>query len=124
MRFYPFFWGHRNERGEGSGLGYNLNLPLARGTGDDDYLRVLDGALARIAAFEPGALIIALGLDAHEADPFQGLAISTPGFGRIGKAIANCALPTVLVQEGGYLSESLGPNLSAFLDGFNAAHKL
>lgn len=124
VRFYPFFWGHRDERGEGAGLGYNLNIPLARRTADDDYLRALDGALARIAAFDPGALIIALGLDAHEADPFEGLAITTPGFGRIGQAIGRCALPTVLVQEGGYLSESLGANLTAFLDGFNTAHRL
>src|SRR5262249_55180525 len=29
-RFYPFFWGHADERGEGPGLGYNLNLPLPR----------------------------------------------------------------------------------------------
>lgn len=26
VRFYPFFWGHADERGEGPGLGYNLNL--------------------------------------------------------------------------------------------------
>ncbi|TIR69940.1 MAG: histone deacetylase family protein, partial [Mesorhizobium sp.] len=26
VRFYPFFWGHADERGEGAGLGYNLNL--------------------------------------------------------------------------------------------------
>lgn len=122
VRFYPFFWGHRDERGEGPGLGYNLNVPLARGTGDDAYLQALDGALQRLAAFEPEAIIIALGLDAHEDDPFHGLAITTDGFGRIGGAIAACSLPTVLIQEGGYLSESLGPNLSAFLDGFGAAH--
>ena len=27
-RFYPFFWGYASERGEGPGLGSNLNLPL------------------------------------------------------------------------------------------------
>ncbi|TIY11375.1 MAG: histone deacetylase family protein, partial [Mesorhizobium sp.] len=34
VRFYPFFWGHADERGEGAGLGYNFNLPLARKSGD------------------------------------------------------------------------------------------
>ena len=29
VRFYPFFWGHADERGESLGLGYNYNLPLA-----------------------------------------------------------------------------------------------
>jgi acetoin utilization deacetylase AcuC-like enzyme len=122
VRFYPFFWGHRDERGEGAGLGYNLNVPLLRGTADDDYLAELERAMQRIAAYAPSALVVALGLDAHEDDPFHGLAISTAGFGKIAEMIGACSLPTVLVQEGGYLSEALGPNLSAFLDGFNAAH--
>ena len=38
-RFYPFFWGHADERGEGAGLGYNLNLPLPRKSGDDGLPR-------------------------------------------------------------------------------------
>ena len=32
-RFYPFFWGHAQERGEADGIGANLNLPLPRGPG-------------------------------------------------------------------------------------------
>ncbi len=117
-RFYPFFWGHAAERGRGEGLGYNLNMPLPRGTGDKDYLSELDKALTRIEAFAPGALVVALGLDAHESDPFQGLAITTEGFGKIAGRIAGLELPTLLVQEGGYLSDDLGANLESFLDGF------
>jgi acetoin utilization deacetylase AcuC-like enzyme len=119
MRFYPFFWGYANERGEGSGLGSNLNLALPRGTGDETYLKALDGAIGRIEAFTPGALVIALGLDAHEKDPFQGMTITTDGFGRIAKRIAKLNLPTVMVQEGGYLTDELGTNLSSFLHGFS-----
>jgi len=119
-RFYPFFWGHANERGSGQGLGYNLNIPLPRGTGDKDYLEELDRALSRIEAYAPGALVVALGLDAHEADPFQGLAITTAGFGKIAARIAALELPTLLVQEGGYLSDDLGANLESFLDGFRS----
>lgn len=118
VAFYPFFWGHAQERGEGAGLGANLNLPLPRRTADDDYLAALDKALERIAAFRPGTLVVALGLDAHEGDPFQGLAITTPGFGRIAAAVAGLGLPTVLIQEGGYLNEALGRNLVSFLEGF------
>ena len=122
LRFYPFFWGYAAERGAGRGLGANLNLPLARGTGDDDYLAALAKALQRVRAFAPDRLVVALGLDAHEADPLQGLAITTPGFERIGQALGALGLPSVLVQEGGYLSEALGPNLVRFLGGFEAAH--
>ncbi|WP_059413812.1 histone deacetylase family protein [Cupriavidus basilensis] len=119
--FTPFFTGHAHERGEGEGLGYNLNLPLARGTGDDAYLAALAEACATIRAYAPGALVVALGLDAHERDPYQALAVTTPGFARITAEIARLGLPTVLVQEGGYLSDDLGPNLSSALRGFAGA---
>jgi acetoin utilization deacetylase AcuC-like enzyme len=119
--FYPFFWGHAHERGSGAGLGYALNLPLPRGTGDDAYLEALDRALERIDRFDPGALVVALGLDAHEADPFAGLGVTTEGFARIAAAIARLDRPTVLVQEGGYMTEHLGPNLAHALAGFEGA---
>lgn len=118
VRFYPFFWGHAAERGEGPGLGYNLNLPLPRGARDDVFLSTLDTALERIAAFAPGAVVIALGLDAFEGDPFGGLAVSTDGFRRIGERCAAIAAPVAIVQEGGYLCDALGDNLTAFLSGF------
>ncbi len=56
VRFYPFFWGHADERGEGPGLGYNLNLPLPRKSGDDGFLDALEVAKRRIVAFAPDAL--------------------------------------------------------------------
>jgi len=119
--FYPFVWGYAHERGEGAGLGANFNIPLPMGTGDDDYLLALEVAKKTIDAFAPGALVVALGLDASEHDPLKGLAITTAGFRRIGAAIARIGLPTVIVQEGGYLSDVLGDNLAAFLGGFEAA---
>lgn len=118
IRFYPFFWGHAGERGEGPGLGRNLNLPLPRGSRDGAFLAALDVALERIAAFAPGAIVVALGLDAFEGDPFGGLAVSTDGFRRIGERCASIERPAVIVQEGGYLCDALGDNLTAFLTGF------
>jgi acetoin utilization deacetylase AcuC-like enzyme len=121
IRFYPFFWGHAHERGDGPGLGYNLNMPLPRGAEDDAFLDALDRGLESVEAFAPGALVVALGLDAYEGDPLKGLAVTTGGFGRIGQRLARLGLPTVIVQEGGYLCDALGDNLAAFLGGFEAA---
>jgi len=121
-RFYPFFWGYACETGEGVGEGYNRNLPLPRGTGDDIYLEALDEALGVVAEFQPQALVVALGLDAFEGGPLAGLAISTAGFNRIGTRIAaTLKLPTVIVQEGGYLCPQLGENLASFIRGFESA---
>lgn len=118
VRFYPFFWGHADERGEGQGLGYNLNLPLPRKSADVVFLEALSTGLRRVEAFAPDAVVVALGVDAFEGDPFGGLSVSTPGFARIAEAIAKLRLPTVVVQEGGYLCDQLGANLASFLTGF------
>ncbi|GMG84206.1 histone deacetylase family protein [Paralimibaculum aggregatum] len=119
-RYYPFFWGHAQERGEGPGLGANLNLPIPRGTADAGFLDALERGLERIAAFGPDVLVLALGLDAFEGDPFGGLAVTTPGFARIAEAIGRLGLPLVIVQEGGYLCAELGANLESFLSGLPA----
>lgn len=124
IRFYPFFWGHCSERGEGAGLGYNLNLPLPRKSGDEMFLEALDTGIRRVRAFAPDALVVALGLDAFAGDPFGELLVTTDGFRRIGEVIARLALPSVIVQEGGYLCDELGDNLTAFLTGFASEHVL
>ena len=116
--YYPYFWGHAEERGVADGEGYNLNLPLPVGSGDDAFLAALETACRRIGQFAPDYLVVALGLDAHEDDPLHGMTVTTPGFSAIAKRVAQMAIPTLLVQEGGYLSPVLGENLEAFLAGF------
>lgn len=123
MDYYPFFWGHASERGEGDGEGYNLNLPLPLGTGDDAWRIAIDQGIERLQAFAPCALVVALGLDAHEDDPLKGFKVTTAGFAHAARHIAKIGLPTVLVQEGGYLSPALGANLASFLGGYaGSAH--
>lgn len=113
--FYPFFWGHAAERGAGLGLGHNLNLPVALGTGDDGFLEALAVGLARVRAFAPDAVVVALGLDASADDPFGGLRVTPDGFSRIGAALGALRCPTVLVQEGGYVAPRLSGNLERAL---------
>lgn len=119
--YYPFYCGYASERGEGEGAGANINMPLPFGTGDDAYLGALAEAARSIRLFAPGALVVALGLDASEHDPLGTLSLSTEGFSRVGAAIAELGLPTVFVQEGGYLCDQLGANLAATLAGFESA---
>ncbi|EKD59485.1 MAG: hypothetical protein ACD_54C01324G0003 [uncultured bacterium] len=114
-RFYPFFWGYAGETGEGEGLGANLNLPLPRGTGDAGFLAALSEAIEKIQSWGADSLVLALGLDAFEGDPFAGLGVTTSGFATIGRAVQAMGLPTVIVQEGGYLCPELGDNLAAVL---------
>ncbi len=119
-RFYPFFWGYESEHGRGSGEGFNLNLPRERGLALNGYLAALAIALQRISDFGADHLVVAAGLDISIDDPFKGFAITTADFQKIGETIAEARLPMVIVQEGGYPSESLGRNLAALLTGLGA----
>lgn len=119
--FYPWFTGYADELGEGPGRGFNLNLPQDQGTGDEGFLAALEAAFDAINNFQPEALVVALGLDASEKDPLAFLAVTTEGFRRIGARLGKAGVPTLLVQEGGYISDILGDNLTAVLSGFESA---
>ena len=116
-RFYPFVWGYPEEQGRGPGEGFNLNLPLERGTSIKPYLAALETALKRLVEFAPDILILAAGLDIAVDDPFRGFAIETAEFAAIGRQIAGIGLPLLVVQEGGYPSPHLGENLANLLQG-------
>lgn len=118
--YFPFFAGYANETGAGVGAGCNLNLPLPQGTSDAPFLDALETGFARIKAHGADALLVSLGFDAFERDPIGCLKITTGGFGEIARRIAALGLPTLLVQEGGYDCDGLGPNLTSFLSGFAA----
>ena len=116
--FYPFYAGYADEGGEGPGQGFNLNMPLPAGYGDDACLAALSVALARVHSFAPALLLVSLGMDAHRRDPHGSGGMTTGGFAKMAACIGELALPTVLIQEGGYLSPELGPTLGVVLDAF------
>ncbi|MGI9463192.1 MAG: histone deacetylase family protein, partial [Aestuariivirgaceae bacterium] len=87
-KFYPFFYGYETERGSGPGRGYNINIPLPLKSDDDIWAGAVEYALESINDFAPGALVVALGLDAHEADPLKGGGVTTAGFAHFGSIIA------------------------------------
>jgi acetoin utilization deacetylase AcuC-like enzyme len=116
--YYPFYAGYADERGAGAGLGCNFNLPLAHGSGDAAFLAALDRALAAIGGYAPEAILVSLGFDASEKDPLGVLKVTTAGFGEAAARIRSAGLPTVLIQEGGYMSPILGQNLARFLAAF------
>jgi acetoin utilization deacetylase AcuC-like enzyme len=114
---YPFFLGHADERGHGAGEGFNLNLPLPRGTGFDVWWATLQTALQAVADFAPQALVVPLGLDTFEDDPISGFKLRSADYLQIGRAIAQLGLPTVLTLEGGYAAADLGVNTVNVLEG-------
>ncbi len=114
----PYYAGHADEIGEGAGKGCNFNQPLPWATPDAPWLTAIDGAVARVRDFAPGALVVSLGFDAGEHDPSGAFKVTDAGFAEAGRKLAAVGCPTLLVQEGGYLSPSLGGYLRSFLRAF------
>lgn len=116
--FYPVVTGFDEERGVGKGLGYNLNFPMPHGSPESTFFDRLDEALTAIRLYDADALVLGLGFDIYLEDPQAKVAVSTPGFERLGEAIQSLKLPTLIVQEGGYHIETLDTNLQSFFKGF------
>jgi len=117
---YPFFWGHADECGSGTGAGKTLNLPLPRGTAIDGYNSALDQALKAVGAHGTDLLVLSFGADTFEDDPISFFKLRRHDYREIGARIAALALPTLIVMEGGYAIEELGFNVAALLSGFDA----
>ena len=113
--YYPFFTGYAAEHGIGPGEGFNVNVPLEHGSTGDAMHAAVDRAIERIRAFRADAVVVALGFDAHERDPIGVLKLQSGDFGGVGARIKALAVPTVIVQEGGYAVDAIGDCLRAFL---------
>ena len=118
-RHYPYFAGYADERGDGPGVGFNLNLPLERGVTNARYAEALGAALAAVAQFAPRWLVVSAGFDTYADDPVarNDFALTGEAFTEIGARIAALGLPTLHVQEGGYAVEALGANVVRYLRG-------
>jgi acetoin utilization deacetylase AcuC-like enzyme len=114
---YPYFSGFEEERGASVGMGFNLNLPLPERLDGAGYRRALRRALQEIRTFAPAFLVVALGLDPAKGDPTGTWSLLAEDFRQNGRLIAELALPTLVVQEGGYRTRTLGSNARAFFSG-------
>jgi acetoin utilization deacetylase AcuC-like enzyme/predicted GNAT superfamily acetyltransferase len=117
---YPYFTGFADERGEGEGVGYNINYPLSETITAADYLGTLRTALARIRNFGPTYLVVCLGLDTAKGDPTGTWNHTGQDFTAIGTEIGRLQTPCLVVQEGGYKTRSIGNNVKCFFSGFLA----
>ncbi len=117
--YFPFYTGYAHERGYGAGEGCNLNLPLAHGSGNAEFFIALDKACAALSSFAPRALVLALGFDTYKDDPISVLKLDFDAYRAVGERVRLLGLPTVVVQEGGYMVEAIGPGLEAFLQGLH-----
>lgn len=115
---FPYFWGYKDEIGEGAGEGYNVNYPLPPGTSYGLWAEALKAACLRVQSFGADALVVSLGVDTFERDPISTFTLKTPDYRVMGAAIAALGLPSVFIMEGGYGVPEIGDNTANILRGF------
>jgi acetoin utilization deacetylase AcuC-like enzyme len=115
--WFPHFLGFASETGAGA----NRNLPLAPGSGDEPWLAAVTELADWARAGGAEALVVALGVDAAGGDPESPLEVGADAFEAAGRTLGTLGLPTVVVQEGGYDLETIGPLVLAFLRGLESA---
>jgi len=105
-----------------------LDIALPDGTGDDDYLRVLQPAVSRLLAeFRPGLVFYLAGADAHEGDRLGRLRLTHRGLRRrdelVLRACRDVAVPVAIVLGGGY-GQDLDDTVKAHCNTIRAARAL
>lgn len=84
----------------------DLDVGLADGTGDAEYLARLDDALERVWAFAPQIVLYQAGADPYAEDQLGGLALSLEGLDardrRVLEGCAARAIPVAVTLGGGY----------------------
>ncbi|MEM7468428.1 MAG: class II histone deacetylase [Pseudomonadota bacterium] len=111
---FPPGYSGADERGEGKGEGYNINVPLLPGGGHDAYLYAMEKIVApAIDAFKPDLIMVACGFDANAVDPLARMIAHSGTFAALTReiqALANshCDGRLVMAHEGGY-AESCVP---------------
>ncbi|MEM8792838.1 MAG: histone deacetylase family protein [Pseudomonadota bacterium] len=114
--YVPFFAGYPDEMGDGDGEGAHLNVCLAGGAEDPAILAGIARMITAAKAFKADALVIALGVDMAADDPLSEVAFSGEGFATAARMLMAMDLPTLIVQEGGYLGPSLTDNVARFVN--------
>jgi acetoin utilization deacetylase AcuC-like enzyme len=120
MPLYPGT-GAASERGVGAGEGFTLNLPVPPGSGEAEWLGLIEDVVAPAAAeLDPDLVLVSAGFDAHRADPLAGCELEAGSFAAMARrvrAIARDAgAPLGLVLEGGYHVPSLVESLLATME--------
>jgi acetoin utilization deacetylase AcuC-like enzyme len=115
---FPFYpgTGAAAERGGGEGAGATVNIPLAAGTGRDEFLEAFRvTAVPALRDFDPGLLLVSAGFDAHRADPLTDLNLDAESFATMTRELHGIGAGPVMVLEGGYDLAALRDSTAAVL---------
>ncbi|MCS7232508.1 MAG: histone deacetylase [Synergistetes bacterium] len=98
--------GFPDELGGPAAIGYNINIPLPPGTGEEGFLYVLDNLILPILEeYKPDLVINSAGQDNHYTDPITNMNFTAQGYAKLTQKLN----PDIAVLEGGYSIEGALP---------------
>ena len=101
--------GFFEEFGGPAAYGYNVNIPLPPGTGEEGFLYVLDNAVIPILdEYKPDIIINSAGQDNHYTDPITNMNFTAQGYAKLNDKLN----PDIAVLEGGYSIEGALPYMN------------
>jgi acetoin utilization deacetylase AcuC-like enzyme len=112
--------GALDDVGSGPGEGYTINLPVPAGSGEQQWLSLIEHVVLPAAkAFEPELILISAGFDAHREDPLAGCRLESESFAEMARQVRDLArglgVPLGAVLEGGYAPAALAESAQAML---------
>jgi len=107
---YPFYpgTGRADETGAGAGRGFNVNIPMPHGAGDESHRRAFaEVAMPVLRRYRPQIILVSAGYDAHFADEIALQQLSVDGYGALVSMVKDaadelCGGRAVFALEGGY----------------------
>jgi acetoin utilization deacetylase AcuC-like enzyme len=120
--YYPNT-GSADAIGSGDGRGYNINVELQKGMGDDEMLAAFRRVfIPELVRFGPDITLVSAGFDGHRWELLGGLEMSEHGYGRVARELFGALEEigsgrVVAVLEGGYDPEALGKCVVAVIEG-------
>ena len=101
--------GFIDEFGGPGAYGYNINIPLPPGTGEEGFLYVLEHVVMPILdEYKPDIIINSAGQDNHYTDPITNMNFTAQGYAKLNERLN----PDIAVLEGGYSIEGALPYIN------------
>jgi acetoin utilization deacetylase AcuC-like enzyme len=113
--------GPASDVGQGPGEGFTVNLPVPAGSGDGEFLSLVDRVAVPLAReFKPQLLLISAGYDAHADDPLASCRVTEAGYAAMTAALLGLGVPVGVLLEGGYALTALARSVAATMEAMAA----
>jgi histone deacetylase 1/2 len=95
--------GDLSDTGKGRGKGFNQNVPLPEGMGDESYFYIFENVVSRIVkSYDPSCIVLVCGADALVGDPLGQFHLSDQCYVNCVNLLASFGTKILVLGGGGY----------------------